>query len=149
METFKKNLEALKRYHPLLYEQLAVTSHQSPVTSHQLLKTRSGHPTVEYKGISLTSQYDPVKESKRWAEKVSPKSDAYLIVLGFGLGYHLKEMRNAECGMRNTLLVVEQDLELFALALKLVDFSRLFSSSRIILKVGCPEEEVVSTFKES
>ncbi|MBU1487602.1 DUF115 domain-containing protein, partial [bacterium] len=89
-----------------------------------------------------------IKESKRWAQKVSPKSDAFLVVLGFGLGYHLKAFSLQPSAFSLQLLVVEQDLELFALSLKLVDFSDLFSS-RIILKVGCPEEEVVSTFKEA
>ncbi len=60
------------------------------------LPSRSGWQTLKAirddKAVFIHSSYDPVREARQWAEKMSPKQGEVYFVFGYGLGYHVAEL---------------------------------------------------------
>lgn len=86
--------------------------------NYELKMSKTGHPIPVVNGIHLHSIYNPVKEAEGVIEKYSEaieKKHEYL-VLGLGLGYHLKELvRRAKThhGDNYKVLVIEPNARCF------------------------------------
>lgn len=94
-----------------------------------------GIPPMSGGGVMLHSAYRPLEEAQRWAEatlKQGPAEKYVLVISGFGLGYHIKTLWE-KLGPEALLLIAEPDLALLALALRLVDYSALLSSGRVLI----------------
>jgi len=103
----------------------------------EVVKTKVGLPTLRVKkssgqSILLHSAYDPLKEAKNFIEGCNLKTTRFLIILGFGLGYHIREILDNYPGIK-LIVIVEPELCLFKLALNILDMSDILSSSRIKL----------------
>ena len=103
----------------------------------EVVKTKVGLPTLRVKkssgqGILLHSAYDPLKEAKNFIEGCNLKTTRFLIIVGFGLGYHIREILDNYPGIK-LIVIVEPELCLFKLALNILDISAILSSSRIKL----------------
>jgi len=100
-------------------------------------KTKVGLPTLRVKkssgqSILLHSAYDPLKEAKNFIEGCNLENTRFLIILGFGLGYHIREILDNYPGIES-IVIVEPQPCLFKLALDILDMSAILSSSRIKL----------------
>jgi len=103
----------------------------------EVVKTKVGLPSLRVKkssgqDILLHSAYDPLKEAKNFIEGCNLENTRFLIILGFGLGYHVKEILDNYPGIK-LIVIVEPQLCLFKLALNILDMSAILSSSRIKL----------------
>lgn len=101
----------------------------------EIINTRVNLPTVRVRtdygqSILLHSAYDPRKEAKNFISASDIEDARFLIVLGFGLGYHVKEILENYPWVK-LIVVIEPQPRLFKLAMSLLDFSSVFSSSRI------------------
>jgi Tfp pilus assembly protein PilF len=144
MNLYDKNIEALKKSHPQLVEQLeSVVVDGNRI---KVLQTETGEPTVLYKTengeeIYIHSSEDPVKRASGAADLVGKLGDEGIVVLcGFGLGYFAEEVYN-RFEKSHVLIIYEATPELFKVALTTRDVSYLLKSERVHIAVGeVPEE---------
>ena len=131
----KRNLDVLSRRDPVLTERLADLKIQSPwVISH----SENGQKTVrkhlgEEDLIYIHSRVSPKREAQQWAALVPDNAERFL-VLGFGLGYHLLALQRKP--YPKSLVIIEVDLELFQLAMKLINLTPMLRDSRVFLFIG-------------
>ena len=155
--TYCSNLDLLKIHHPDLYKRVSSLPEEdrkyNPSDSRrsdrgplEVVMAKSGCPTLRAtadgeRQVYLHSSYDPMAEARRLLGDNDYDQMSYILVLGLGLGYHLKELFE-QGGETATILVVEDSLTIFRLALKTIDLEKILSSDRIILSIGESPEEV-------
>jgi len=138
---FEKNVGALKERYPIVAERLADLEVQSPwVISH----SENGQKTVrkhlgEEDLIYIHSRVSPKREAQQWASLVPDNAERF-IVLGFGLGYHLLALQRIR--YPKSLVIIEVDLELFRLAMKLVNLTPILQDSGVHLFIGDKISEI-------
>jgi len=151
MEFNQSNLYCLEKYHPDLADALKSVA---PDSSYEVVPSRQGPPTLskQLEGgsrISLHSTYDPIQEASRLIDKCSVRKDQYFIVLGTGLGYHLRELVS-QAGNFSKIIVIEKDLNIFRLALNHVDWRPLLENEKISFHVDNSVTKLMNTIsKES
>lgn len=69
---------------------------------------RKGHPTLIVDGLYLHSRYDPIQEGERLTASAALDPEKGVLVVGLGLGYHLRPLLAA--GMK--MLVYEPDADI-------------------------------------
>ena len=132
---YLKNLSLLKKKGEVcLVEKLEKIKFPQNV---EILETKVGVPTLRVRKntgqtILLHSAYDPFKEAKNFIEGYNLEDTLFLIILGFGLGYHVKEILKT-CPWLRLIAVIEPQVSLFKLAINLLDLSSVLSSSKIKL----------------
>jgi len=115
MSFFEKNIRAYPGFRNIFDGIMAVSEDV-------FLKARDGNLTARFEGKFLHSAYNPVSEAKKLI--ASYKIDeAPIIVLGFGLGYHVKEIFRKFPGRR--VLVIERNIPLLKKVFELVDISNM------------------------
>lgn len=98
--------------------------------------SRSGPPTARVRRADgraqyLHSRYDPVAEAARLAATVPLEDHFCFIVAGFGLGYHVRALRERLRG-ESVIVVLEPHVEFLRAALENVDLRDLFQDGRVI-----------------
>lgn len=121
----EKNLAALKAGQPRLADRLGGVE---PLTEAQVRPSRNGGPSLRIGKIWLTSTVDPAAEG---ADLAASAPGGPLLVLGFGLGYHIEALANDD------VLVWEPDPAALATALSARDMSGWLS--RVRLSVDPPQ----------
>ena len=122
MSHLDNNLALLALRQPQLARLLA----QTPVPEGaRLAPSRQGPPSLIREGAHLISSVDPLEEGLRLAAS-APAGP--LVVLGFGLGYHLETLGPRE------LVVWEPDPGLLRLALEARDLTRVLERVRLVLE---------------
>ena len=156
MNFYKKNMRVLKSKNKKLYNKIlafedsddlsikdsdeghiAIVNNEQGIEIH-LEDSRSGDYTIrvkfENKERYLHSKYYPMKEAKKQIENLKVKKQQQIFALGFGLGYHLKEL--AKRNKYDKVFIIEPYMSLFYTALKYVDLSDLLKSKNIIYLTG-------------
>ncbi len=115
----------------------------------EVITARTGLPSLKVKksgnkSLLLHSTYDPLREAKNLIMGYDLKDADFVVILGFGLGYHVREILTGYPQVK-LILVVEPNPSFFKLALHLADFSWMLSSPRIRLIL---ETEPVKVKKE-
>ncbi|MAJ46102.1 MAG: hypothetical protein CMJ57_02080 [Planctomycetaceae bacterium] len=89
-------------------------------------------------GMPLASRHQPLAEADRWADELDTAHTAFALVLGFGLGYHVRSLVER---MRGTGIVVvfEPDLGLLKTVFSRIDCSNWLSPARI--RILCDESD--------
>lgn len=130
--TLENNLAALGRTHYALAERLA----QTAPAALEWTTTKSGDLSAavlhDGKPRQLASRFDPRKEAAQLIEPVDFERNACVIVLGFGLGYHVEEVVR-EIGEKGFSLVYEPDIAVLRAVFERRDLRQLFTSQRMIL----------------
>lgn len=139
MSIAERNLTALKARHPAMIDRIPFDS-EAPWQAHP---AANGEMTVLHEGASggryIHSRFNPGADAAEWAGGI-PGPGGPLIVLGFGLGYHARElMKDARFA---PLMVIEADAALFGLALKLIDLQELLLNPKLIPIIGEDETAV-------
>ncbi len=145
MDLYSRNLLTLAT----LDAQLAAAVDSAAPAAHvNVTASRSGAPSAEYirgDGVKVTlhSRYDPVEEAAGFARAADTEKVTTYIVLGFGLGYHVKALLAA---MRDEsrIIVIEQDMGLFRRAMDEVELREVFLSRRVALIVAKALPEVLA-----
>ncbi|MBU1487735.1 hypothetical protein KKH56_06795 [bacterium] len=140
---YQSNLSLLRKRCPKLLEELAATKE---IEAESLL-AKDGRPTLRIDGILLSSLYAPAREAKRLLSKANLTSKDFIIVLGFGLGYHLLELLNL-IGDKTKILIVEFRPDLFKAALRLLDLTKALKDDRLILLFGKDLGKVLATLND-
>jgi len=99
-------------------------------------KTSTGSITIEAvkngRSFLLHSKYDPEKEACRFIKGQGIKEGDIVVLYGFGLGYHVRELLKY-IGEQGEVFVVEPNIGLFTEALKYIDLTPFLSEKRIKL----------------
>jgi hypothetical protein len=130
----KKNLESLLVKYSQLEQELNKVNKDSNL---EVFPARNGSMTALYKkegkSIYIHSRYDPEKEAERFVSNLNIEGIDSIIVLGFGLGYHVKTLFNKIRDKGVKLFVIIEDLYLFKRALSYNDFTDLFTYEKFYL----------------
>jgi spore maturation protein CgeB len=124
MDFWQENLATLARQAPDLAQRL---EQAVPHPQARLEPSRSGPPALTVGQTRLTSTVDPLAEGKSLAASAPPGP---LVVLGFGLGYHLEPL------LERDLLVWEPDPRLLRLALSARDLRPILARVRLVLEAA-------------
>ncbi len=114
----------------------------------EIIHSKTGHPIPVVDGVFLHSEYDPVKEAKKFATSLIPhiKRNNRLVVFGLGLGYHIDEIINIMTlhhGANISLAVIEPNRNL------VIEYLRHRHVNKGIVKIYCKETvEELFTSKE-
>jgi hypothetical protein len=124
---------------------LALLAARQPVLAAQLLTVRGkcvkitastcGIPTANYERNSashaLHSRYHPLREARNALKNCDCQGADYFILLGFGLGYLLDALLEANGDPSNHYFIIESDLEIIKAALEARDLSTILSLPKI------------------
>jgi hypothetical protein len=116
----------------------------------QVVQTKTGQKTLVFKNpsgkeILLHSRYDPIQEAKRFAEKYCKNNLSVVVLLGFGLGYHVREiLKTFQEDIK--LIVVESSRCIFKAAVENVDLREILSSGKLILSIEEDKDAVMEKF---
>ena len=135
MNTFEKNIAALREKYPGLVEKLL----SKPILQDwEVHEDESGQKTARYNmgnGLYryIHSRINVTEEADKWAAmKKHPTGTR--IVLGFGLGYHVMALMR-ESPFRQ-IIVVEYDLGLFRIAMDTIDLTPVLLDTRCLFLIG-------------
>lgn len=131
-EVLERNLRALGKFHPKLAERLRAVN-PDPTAIFDECEDGTVIARLERVGMSgaLCSARDPRGEAKRIATRVDIQENAAIIVLGFGLGYHVQELV-AHAGEETVVCVYEPDIALLRAVLERIDHAATLSKCKII-----------------
>jgi hypothetical protein len=136
-----KNLHALSKHHPELFEGLK-NSRGNPRLFFQ--KSRSGLPIARVqtkKGdVFLHSRFDPLREAGRLIDSHNIKTTV-IIVYGFACAYHIKEILR-RCHEKSLVIVIDPDLSSFRSVIEEIDLVQLFADPRLKLFIGVPPSQL-------
>ncbi len=88
---------------------------------------------------ALASRRDPVAEAKRLAERVDIVTSPVVVVVGFGLGYHVAEMAR-RMGRAGIVVAFEPDIGLLRAVLERIDHAGWMRDSNLVLLTD-PDDE--------
>ena len=136
---FEKNMEVLEKRYPDLAKRVRETGDNH---SCKLIQAKNGKPNVLIKRgsgfFTLYDNDDPMKYCSDYLEKLNIKYAPIVVFMGMGLGYHLDrffKLLGERLGTR-CVIVFEKDIEIFRLALKMGDFHKVLSQSKIHFFIG-------------
>lgn len=130
MNYYQSNLNLLSRCEPKLASSLG----QVKDNGLKVVTSKKGPKSIRVRGKALHSLYDPLREARELALRVDPDKDL-VIVLGFGLGYHLFEILK-RVKKESTIIVFEKSPAIFKKALSEIDFKEILNSPRISFSIG-------------
>ncbi len=145
---FRNNLAVLKKRYPNLAYKIEKTIVPPEL---KLVKTNSRWPTI---ALEICGRYfffhskdNPKKEAISQAEKFVLNEVANIIALGFGLGYHIEQFLK-KIHRESYLIIVEQHLPIFKVALGIWDMREIFSNRRVLLFVDERPEDIFESLKK-
>jgi hypothetical protein len=103
----------------------------APDTSIRYADAADGAVTASLEGFQLASRHRPVEEGRRLADTVDIVEHAVVIVLGFGLGYHVQSIAE-RLGKSGIIVVFEPNVALLRTVLERIDHSAWLSDALLV-----------------
>ncbi|MBW2600038.1 MAG: DUF115 domain-containing protein [Deltaproteobacteria bacterium] len=137
--TYEQNMEFLEKRDSKLAGRVRAADKGD---SFKIIRSKTGYPNVIIeKGFDAEALYDnsdPLKYCRQYLKSLDIKYAPIVIFMGLGLGYHLnlffkeysKRLKTEE------IVIFEENIGLFRLALELGDFRKIISHPNIHLFVG-------------
>ena len=97
-----------------------------------------GSAVANHDGKALASRHQPRAEAQTFVEAIDLRERAVVVVLGFGLGYHVAELCR-KLGRTGLVVVLETDAALLRATLSRIDWSAEFSGANILFFDGSEE----------
>jgi len=125
---YHRNLLALRALDPILADAISASKVSSDI---HVLATKKGIPSLKVGAITIHSLHDPEREAEEWVryhlEDIEKASS--IVVLGFGLGYHLFALSKVT---DKDIIVFEPRLDILKTALEHLDLVPLLARIKII-----------------
>ncbi|MBN2353969.1 MAG: motility associated factor glycosyltransferase family protein [Spirochaetales bacterium] len=138
MDYFAANMKILNSKIPELKEALERFRASDDL---EIVPTPSGPPSALYRGISVHSRRDPVKEARSLIEREVDPAATVGVFYGFGLGYlpeeFIRSHPEAPC------LVIEPDIGCFLKALSARDLAPVFEHRRSVFFLAAETAPVI------
>lgn len=90
--------------------------------------------------VHAHSIYDPIREWERRFENVEFTEEDRIVLVGFGLGYHIEYLLNK--APKSTIVVIEPFIRLFDEVLKRRNLMGILSNARVIIALGTTPEYI-------
>ena len=137
---FKQNLELLSRKGRPLFDAMREAE---PLAGARVVDTPSGLPTLSVPAedgndVLIHSRYDPAAEAEKLVASYDFEDANTVIVLGFGLGYHVEAIMNAHPEI--DVVVAEPNTALLRLAMAARDLSGIIKGRVAFLLESEPVE---------
>lgn len=94
----------------------------------------------------LGSARRPLAEAARLAERFDPAEAGVAVVLGFGLGHHVR-LLGEKLGRAGVVVVYEPDVGLLRAVFERADFSGLFGSANVAVLTGADTGAIATTLR--
>lgn len=144
---YKNNLSILKKMYPKIHK--IMNSSKYDDDNYKILETRTGHHTLKIKDMGLefyiNSRYNPLKEAQKFVANNYKKNEDKYIIIGFGLGYHIKEFLSKMNSGK--LYVFEFNKKVFYKAMKNEDLSSVLEDDRLELIISDDINEYINSLK--
>lgn len=140
MSYFQNNLQVLKeKYNIDLCEQ------KKDELNYFIEKCKDGYYGIRInrddKWTYLGSKYNQSKDINKLVESLEVKHEGdNIIILGFGLGYHLREV--LKCIGNNKLIVLETDVQLIKYASEIQDLTDVLNDDRLKIYIFKNEDDI-------
>ncbi len=112
-----------------------------------LSPAKSGALTASEGNLRLHSAYNPEREAAGAISNSELKDRSSAVFYGFGLGYHVIEC--AKQFPQKKLIIIEPDVCRFYAALCILDWSPVFNLEKLVLAVGCPEDQIIHLLEDT
>ena len=140
---YSRNMKILRKRMPVLEKALDMS--RGSDCEYIADEAKSGAMTLAIKQNDklhqVHSRYDPERESKQQVSGMNMVNPKIIIVLGLGLGYHIRACLEEFKEANLFIVVIERDIEALRTALKHADMSDLLNSEKIRWVIGVPGEE--------
>jgi hypothetical protein len=124
----EKNLACLGERNRDLVQAIRLAAPHSAI---QFADTPQGVPAATLDGLQLSSRHRPLEEAQRQVDDIDLVEHAAVVVLGFGLGYHVRRL--VERSAKATLIIVfEPDLAMLRSVLERVDHSSWLKDALVL-----------------
>ncbi|MDI6786205.1 MAG: glycosyltransferase family 9 protein [bacterium] len=140
---FENNLNCLRRKDKRLYD--LIRNYPLDRSRFEVLSSKNGYPVLkvkkDQKEITLASLYDPLREANNLTREVDLEEIQVVWALGFGLGYHLRELSRK---LRNNqeLYIIEVEIDLFKIILELIDLKYLIENHNVKFIISKSLDEI-------
>ncbi len=147
---YAKNMKVLRRRMPVLARALD----EVPGTGCEYIveEAKDGSMTLAIKQddkiYQVHSKYNPQREAVQQVENSKFVNPKLLVILGLGLGYHVRACLEQLKSKNLFIVLIERDIAAFRTALEWVDMTDLLESDKIRWVVGVPEEEGYAVLNE-
>ena len=122
------NLSHIEKYNPKLkYKILKIKELTKDIS---FTNTVLNEPNLSYNSIPLHSHYGAESQAKEIYEKVTNNNLTLHVLYGFGLGYLFQEFAQKSKGI---VFVYEPDIEILAVTLEVVDFSKELAKKNVFI----------------
>lgn len=137
---FKKNMAVLEQKYPDLA--IKIKNESVNINKYKAIKSNNGEPNV---AISRDSDFmmlydndNPFNYCKAYFEGLNIKYAPIVVFLGFGLGYHLYMFLRHYANRLGSkkILIYEEDISLFRMALEMVDMVEFIEHPDIYFFIG-------------
>ncbi len=91
--------------------------------------------------FQIHSKYNPQREASQQVKNMGFRNPKMLVILGLGLGYHIRACLEELKDENLFIVVIEKDIEALRAALESVDITDLLNSQKIRWVIGVPEED--------
>jgi len=139
-EIFEKNMSALEAKYPELAAKIKKNSIDE--NRYKVVHADTGEPNLLVASndsfIMLYDNASPYEYCKKFFEGMNIAYAPIVILLGFGLGYHLHMFTQlyANKAQVKKIIIFEDDINFFHLAMEMIDFSHVITHPDIHLFIG-------------
>lgn len=140
---YKKNINALRRRYPKIYQDIQKTSLENYIIEELMPQYLPNLFSKKHNNYYYNNQ-DPLKDVEGQLNALQLKNAQIAVFLGFGLGYEIMYYGQSLSYKLKTshVLIIERDLEIFKAALMVNDFSNLILDEKVEFIVGAQNDEI-------
>ncbi len=140
---YAKNMKVLRKRMPVLVK--ALEANIATDCEYIVEQAKNSSMTLAIKKDGRThqihSKYNPQREAKQQVVNMKLVNPKLLVILGLGLGYHVRACLEELKETNFFITVIEKDIAALRVAMENVDLSDLLSSDKIRWVIGVPPEE--------
>lgn len=132
-----RNISALAPSSPLAAEALLAAE---PAADVEIVSAdEPGERSGRHKGVWLASPRRPAAEARRLAEQVDPTAVGAALILGFGIGRHVRAVLD-RCRGKTLVVVYEPDVTLLRAVFERVDCSSWMAGSGLVILIDAADD---------
>lgn len=147
-EVYQKNLDTLIKIGPQIYNNILALKPDG--RQFEEMTTKSGLPNLRVNSTErkyiVHSSIDPFQEAKRLDEFSKDDGIDTIVILGFGLGYHIEYFIKKYPNKNK--IIIEPDLTLFDMCLKTRDVTGILKSENLMIVISKNPVDISHAFWE-
>ncbi len=142
---YAKNMKVLRKRMPVFARAIENAGSFPKDCEYIIESAKNSSPTLAIKKddkvFQVHSKYNPQREAKQQVENSKFKNPRLLLILGLGLGYHIRACLEELKDNNLFIIVIEKDVHALKAAVENADLTDLFSSNKIRWVIGVPQDE--------